>query len=603
MQFEEEPPPSIYRALSDQSEIRLVILAPSTRFEHPIECRLEHAIIGNCKPFEALSYVWGKPDFTKVITLDDQKVRITERLAAVLRHLRLPRQERTLWIDAICINQRDLAERQEQVGYFRDIYSSCSSDILWLSPGNQDSSEGMSVVRQLVELQRKWKEGGKEAEDGWLERRLSDRIKEADAEKLERLLNHESVWKRVWIMQEISCAPKVILRCGYDTLDWALVEEVIRGGLHYTDAFHGAFGHGFDPSKAWVVTFCTAKFIANQREAVTRMHKGENSTLLDVLARFKHTESTDPRDKIYALLGLVNDKTGVEVNYEKSVVQTYVDVALALINSSANLDILCQCPWEAAYRIRDLRPLEGLPNWVPDFRVTQNGRFLFAQRGIYSAGRAQCSVPCTVQGSAILLNGYCLGQLRVSRGVPAPNVRNARGKHLSIIVRDWAYINLTRNEAGGIGKREYRTGEDQLQAFWRTLVGDCTGYPQRRLTPDEVQHDQHVIEELVHDDVDDRVRFNTLSFHMLERLVLKEGWRFYISNNGLFVLAQYAALAGDVMAVLDGAKVPMVLRPTGQHEDGHETYWPICGAYVHGFMDGEAMESESGFREKVFHIT
>lgn len=111
MRPEDDPPCTLYRTLSFDSETRLVILLPSKNFQSPIECRLEHATLGDGRPFEALSYVWGEPSFTATIALDGQEHGITTKLEAALRHLRLREQERALWIDALCINQRNLMER------------------------------------------------------------------------------------------------------------------------------------------------------------------------------------------------------------------------------------------------------------------------------------------------------------------------------------------------------------------------------------------------------------------------------------------------------------------------------------------------------------
>jgi hypothetical protein len=586
---------SVYRTLSGESEIRLVVLLPSADFEAAIECRLEYAVLDRCKPYEALSYVWGEPHFTESITLDSQNFMITPRLATALRYLRLPAEERTLWIDAICINQQNLGERHEQVGYMRSIYSSCSSDILWLGPENEAHSQGMEAIRKLAVLVSE----SERIHGSWP---LSDRSLQSENETrdvIEKLLYHDCVWKRVWIMQEISCSPKVILNSGHDTLNWSMIETIAQyGGLHYTDAFHGSYSHAVNDASGWGEMFGTAKHVMNQREATAKILQGGESTLLDVLARFKHTEATDPRDKIYALLGLVTDSIGVEVDYTKSVAETYTGVAVALINSSANLDILCQCPWELQHSNADLPRLEGLPSWAPDFRKDQKGTFLFAQRGIYAAGRPSCSVPCVVEGSIILLKGYCLGFLQ------APKVSEIMRRRYNVaeFVREWAYKNLITDKSGKIVHHKHHTGEDQLQAFWRTLVGDCKGYPQVRLTPLEIAHDHAAVRGLVDKPAEPRHTLNITNFRMACRLLVQDGWSFYTSDNGLFVLAQPTALAGDVIAILDGAKTPMVLRPTGKCADGNETYVPVCGAYVHGFMDGEILKPGSEYVEKVFRL-
>ncbi|KAF2684624.1 HET-domain-containing protein [Lentithecium fluviatile CBS 122367] len=588
MQTERESSPRIHRCLSFDFEFRLVILLPSPDFESQIECRLEHAILGQCQPYEALSYVWGKPEFTQPILLDSQEFTITPNLESALRHLRRQGEERTLWIDAICINQEDLAERREQVGYMRRIYSHCSSDICWLGAEDAQFTRGMEIIRTLQGFNIKQIDSL-----GW----GSDEWDQVHGYAINRLLSYCSIWTRVWVMQEIACSPRVILTCGTETLDWSLVEAMLDGGQYYTDAFHMSFSHSV--RSPLTESLSRAKFITTQREIMAKIQEGEESRLLDVLARFRHTVSTDPRDKVYGLLGLVSDTLGVEADYTKSVVETYVGVTLALINSSANLDILCQCPWK---RLHMDRQSEGLPNWVPDFSSREDGRYLFAQRGIYSPGRPTCSVPCKFRESGtILVNGFFLGRLRASKGIHISETSAPWEKVFQVTIRDWYQKNL------GSVPPQYHTGENQVQAFWRTLVADCKGYPQQRLTPDDIAHDHMRIQELLSPDKEESPLTRAIvsrmqSYKILAKLIRQERWRFFISVNGLFVLALEEASEGDVLVVLDGAKTPMVLRPMRKDVDGNVLYQPISGAYVHGFMDGEVLELEHKFEEQAFRL-
>jgi hypothetical protein len=100
--------PRVHRALtSDLKEIRLVNVHPSTDFFSTIECHLVHTTLNSGREYEALSYVWGKPDFTQQIVLDDEPFYITPNLDVALRYRRRTHTDRLLWVDAICINQSD----------------------------------------------------------------------------------------------------------------------------------------------------------------------------------------------------------------------------------------------------------------------------------------------------------------------------------------------------------------------------------------------------------------------------------------------------------------------------------------------------------------
>lgn len=122
-----------YKPLDRETkEIRIVILHPSTDFSTEPVCDIYHVAL-NHKYF-ALSYVWGKSSDTRPIQVNDRTLQITANLELALRHLRHPESPVALWIDAICINQEDVKERNYQVGQMRNIYASAFLAIAWTGP-------------------------------------------------------------------------------------------------------------------------------------------------------------------------------------------------------------------------------------------------------------------------------------------------------------------------------------------------------------------------------------------------------------------------------------------------------------------------------------
>src|SRR3569833_3344611 len=110
---------AIYRPLQP-GEIRLLQLSPrhskSTVAEPAsLEVSLAHAFLDQNPEFDALSYAWGVASDTRTITLQGQPYQITVNLFNALRDVRYDAKPRTLWADALCINQSDRAEREEQV--------------------------------------------------------------------------------------------------------------------------------------------------------------------------------------------------------------------------------------------------------------------------------------------------------------------------------------------------------------------------------------------------------------------------------------------------------------------------------------------------------
>ncbi|KAF1982758.1 hypothetical protein K402DRAFT_295350, partial [Aulographum hederae CBS 113979] len=84
--------------------------------------------------YDALSYAWESDKGTTIIQVDGHHLQVTRNLAHALRRLRRPGVARTLWVDAICINQSDNEEKSRQVGMMKNIYESASFVLIWLGP-------------------------------------------------------------------------------------------------------------------------------------------------------------------------------------------------------------------------------------------------------------------------------------------------------------------------------------------------------------------------------------------------------------------------------------------------------------------------------------
>lgn len=104
-----------YDVLDESFAIRLLSIEPSTNQDAALRCQLMTTNLGTHPEYEALSYVWGEPFDPASITLNGVDFAITKNLSLALHRLRLPDKERRLWVDAICINQNFMLERNQQV--------------------------------------------------------------------------------------------------------------------------------------------------------------------------------------------------------------------------------------------------------------------------------------------------------------------------------------------------------------------------------------------------------------------------------------------------------------------------------------------------------
>lgn len=179
-------------------EIRILTLLPNIEESSPICCTLEPASLFELPQYNALSYCWGDPIFTETVYVNDFPVEATTNLVAGLRQLRTLGKQ-NLWVDALCINEKDLEERAAQVLRMRDIYSNAVEVVVWLGPADVDSETVLDLLGLLAvgrwDLQAALQERNVPA------KRYSGQWKSWDA------LLARPYWRRVWVIQEIAVAP------------------------------------------------------------------------------------------------------------------------------------------------------------------------------------------------------------------------------------------------------------------------------------------------------------------------------------------------------------------------------------------------------------
>ena len=135
------PNGNLYQPLPAGESIRLLQLQPGPRDE-PISCNLQPANFNDNLPaYEALSYVWGSSSDTRPIICNGREVAVTRNLRNALRRLRRHDSTRLIWVDAICINQRNDEERGHQVRHMGSIYQRATRVLIWLGKDESEEAE------------------------------------------------------------------------------------------------------------------------------------------------------------------------------------------------------------------------------------------------------------------------------------------------------------------------------------------------------------------------------------------------------------------------------------------------------------------------------
>ena len=143
----------IYPALNPpKQEFRLLLLRAGQASD-PVRCELQPARFSrrSLQLYETISYCWGDPRKRSVVHLHGKALSVPASSAAALRCVRLFDRDRTVWIDALCINQNDKDERAQQVSMMADIYSSSQGNLVYLGEADETTERAIWSIEKIMD--------------------------------------------------------------------------------------------------------------------------------------------------------------------------------------------------------------------------------------------------------------------------------------------------------------------------------------------------------------------------------------------------------------------------------------------------------------------
>jgi hypothetical protein len=272
--------------------------------------------------YEALSYTRAAEAATAVrccpIFIGPQwdVVYVTLSCKEALQGIRRHDSDRLIWIDSICINQDDADDKTHQVGLRPDIYKNASSVIIYLGNSSSDTDVALDFLS-----------------DSAARPLFSCRTFPVDQEAKAALKNlfQRPYFSSIWAMPEILCSKQLKITCGQHSVLWpeALSLAKISGV----------------PAPSWM-------FDRNI------WHQFTSQDLLRLLVDNSQYKCVDPRDKVFAILGLIHEKR-VFPDYRLPVEQVYLGITAYLVKNCLRFEVLAL----AGRADKDIE----LPSWVPDY--------------------------------------------------------------------------------------------------------------------------------------------------------------------------------------------------------------------------------------------
>jgi len=354
--------------------------------------------------FDAVSYTWGNPmlryskyhspEHTSTpsveVIVNGKRLLITQSLATALAriyHADLTQGEcgtksEYLWADGICINQEDLDERSSQVAQMSVIFKQAKKVLIWLGEEDEFTEDGITALRMLAKIDPD--RYGEVVYLDWEDRTtvfkkkgLLDWTSNWDSWLgLEALINRP--WfSRVWVIQEAVVNANNAVLCGSQVLPWvwfartrAFLYTVHWDSAHRDGHYRRRFRHKEFPPKYLPMFDEENPFsFASHLSIICRLRRTPLRSLSSLLASSaRKSHATDPRDKIYALLGLADKKKPpflsypdvLAPDYHVAVEVLYTRVFRLILESSASLFDLAMTQDAPKKSLR-------LPSWVPDF--------------------------------------------------------------------------------------------------------------------------------------------------------------------------------------------------------------------------------------------
>ncbi|EFQ27530.1 heterokaryon incompatibility protein [Colletotrichum graminicola M1.001] len=251
---------TVYQPLVSTTDIRLLTLLPGN-FDDRIKRHLSFSSTASMIDYEAISYTWasnvGEIEWTECITLDRREFLVTPKCMMALRLVRSRGAEKAIWMDAVCMNQKDAEERGHQVRLMPRIFSRAQHVLIYVGEPAPEEERLLQILH-------------------------GDPISTMPLQPLQVALEtflQRPYFSRAWVLQEVALAKMA-----------TLLPSVLQ----------------FRPPSY-----------------------RDSSDLLHLLDLARHGRATDPRDKLFAVFGLVScaDADGVMADYTRTTEEVYMRMA------------------------------------------------------------------------------------------------------------------------------------------------------------------------------------------------------------------------------------------------------------------------------------
>jgi hypothetical protein len=579
-----------YTSRLSKTQIRLLHLLPDTDPSAVLNCAVLDYELDETPLYEALSYVWGAPTPTRDILVNGENFSIGQNLHDALSRLRQSDEDsvRVLWTDAICINQKDIEEKNVQVPLMGHIYSNAEQVVVWMGPVADDIAFAAAASLTLISKAcRAVTDGKSYVYTDYKDVKIPQEEYDTIAWDALHQLFSQRWFRRIWCVQEVRLAKQAKVlwgdSCEFEGQDIGIAATwtLYRLDITQEEAM-------VRPSLIQVATAGRAHIVYTGATV--------NATFYDLLFSFQQWEATDARDKVYGLLNLFAEKEIVEllgVDYGKPVAEVMADTVLAVIKGWGNLTGLSYVVHPMYYEgSRDYN------SWTPRWDDKTPASPFNYPGGVVEMNASKGLGVQVVNIEESLLHGLRLKGLRVDYVTYVTECmrnnyfRNDEGYIHPFLALWSSYFSMKTNvkpeERNEIIRSMARTCSGGHRFLPLSEASDTTFYEgymaslaesMRQCSEDEwdSEHDRYILS------MSDRGKAETYDSGVATKC---HNRRLFMLQDGKFGLGPACMREQDIVVVLFGGDTPYALRHWGE-----ENHYALMGeVYIDGLMGGKMVD-------------
>jgi hypothetical protein len=543
-------------------------------------------------PFEALSYTWGDPTPIASIQLDGSQLPLAVNLESALKCLRYTNMSRLIWIDALCIDQQNIPERQSQVLLMGKIYGACTGVMIWLGDDVPVNDSAFALMRLLSETTTRpdYAPGYPYFMDQVTASGISLE-NQMDWSTLDHLF--WSAWfTRVWIIQELVLAKKAIVYFDSQCITW----EEFHRAANCASSIKLAGWDAISPER-----------VLNLGFLYDQLKSSIKPDLLSLLRSTRFSLATDPHDKIYGLLGIARP-TPLRPDYASAVRSLYIDAAKLFLE---------QTGYSFLSAVVDSKRTQvpNLPTWVPDWSIPPKAFDLLEHMGKRPTSASGDTTPkyqlsqlnlLTVSGAIVDSIAHMAPILYVWRRPKAQDslrkLQNemSEGHALSARLKAWERLALRLPS--------YPNGAEVSEAFHRTLDQD-QGVQNLENNSKLILTNLYSVfrrrnlrqwEKALRYKEPEQYKLDNDKSSLVAAQYEQQIWdvcthrRLIVTQKGYLGLVPASTRHGDKVAIFQGGSTPYILQRSRKG-----TYMFRGDCYIHGIMHGEALQEKHKMEELV----